>query len=73
MATEKKKRYTESQAKAAKKYLAAKYEDIKIRLPKGKREYYKQAAANAGESLNSFAIRAMDYLIQLEELDKDNN
>lgn len=70
MATEKKKRYTESQAKAAKKYLAANYEDIKIRLPKGKRDYYKQAAANANESLNSFAIRAMDYLIQLEELDK---
>ena len=72
MATEKKSRYTEAQAKASKKYLAANYEDIKVRLPKGKRDYYKQAAANANESLNSFVIRAMDYLIRIEELDKEN-
>ena len=72
MADEKKKRYTESQAKAEKKYLTANFEDIKVRLPKGKRDYYKKAAANANESLNSFVIRAMDYLIKIEDLNKDN-
>lgn len=71
MATEKKSRYTEAQAKASKKYLAAKYDDIKVRLPKGTRDYYKQAAANANESLNTFVIRAMDYLIRVEGLDKN--
>ena len=60
--------YTPTKAKCNKKHLA-KLDDIKLRVAKGKRDYYKKAAENAGESLNSFAIRAMDYLIETEHLD----
>lgn len=68
MPEEKKKRYTPSQARAAKKYLSESVEDIKIRVPKGKKEMYKEAAANAGESLNAFIIHAMDQRIKEENL-----
>lgn len=60
--------YTPERAKYIKKYLTETVEDIKIRVPRGRKDYYKEAAANAGESLNSFAIRAMDYLIEMEKL-----
>ena len=66
--TDNKGTYTPARAEYNKKHLA-KLDDIKLRVPKGKRDYYKKAAENAGESLNSFAIRAMDYLIETEHLD----
>ena len=59
----KKSTYTEAQKKAIAKYQTEKVEDIKIRVPKGKREYYKDAAASIGQSLNQFAINAMDEKI----------
>ncbi|MBR1907671.1 hypothetical protein IJ818_01895 [bacterium] len=70
MQEEKKSRYTPAQAKAAKKYLANTFDDIKIRVPKGKREYYKSVADNSGESLNHLFIRAIDTLIENENLSK---
>lgn len=60
---QKKSRYTQAQKKAAEKYLADKVEDIKIRVPKGKKQYYKDRAAAAGQSLNQFAIDALDEKI----------
>ena len=63
----KKNTYTEAQKKAILKYQAEKVEDIKIRVPKGKRVYYKDAAASIGMSLNQFAVTSMD-----EKIDRDN-
>ena len=57
---------TDARRKANKKYLAENVEDIKIRVPKGRKEYYKDAAASIGQSLNQFAINAMD-----EKIDRD--
>lgn len=52
---------SEAQQKAVNKYLRNTFDDIKIRVPKGKREEYKQAAKSAGyESFNSFVIEAID-------------
>ena len=69
MAEEHKSTQTPARAKSIQKYLSD-YEDIKIRVPKGQREHYNRLAANAGESLNSFALRAMEYLAKIEGLDK---
>lgn len=55
---------SEAQRKAIAKYHAEKVEDIKIRVPKGAKEKYKQAAADAGKSLNQFAIDSMEYQMQ---------
>ena len=68
MSEDKKNRYTPAQAKAVKKYLSESVEDIKIRVPKGKKAYYKEAAKASGESLNSLIIRALDKLIEEEKL-----
>jgi len=67
MLSEKKSRYTEAQAKAAKKYLKESVEDIRIRVPKGNKIKVQEHAANMGESMNSFVVRAID-----ETMERDN-
>ena len=64
---EKKSRYTPAQNKATQKYIKEHLESIQIRVPKGRKEYYKDAAAAIGQSLNQFAINAMD-----EKIDRDH-
>lgn len=66
---EKKSKYkgsSEAQRKAVAKYQAEKVEDIKIRVPKGRKDYYKNAASSAGLSLNQFTVTALD-----EKIDRD--
>lgn len=48
-------KYTKAQAKASAEYLK-KIDEIKIRVPKGKKEVYIQMAKEAGKSLNQFII-----------------
>lgn len=45
----------QKQLNAAKKYLS-KFDDIKIRVPEGEREKYKQYAESQGKSLNQLVI-----------------
>ena len=54
---------SEAQRKAIAKYQSEKVEDIKIRVPKGEKEYYKNEADDRSLSLNEFAIKAMNYVI----------
>ena len=42
------------------KYQKEKYDDIKLRVPKGKREVYRQEAAKRGMSLNKMFEAALD-------------
>lgn len=43
--------YNEASKKASMKYMAEKREDLKLNLPKGKKEEYKAYAASKGVSL----------------------
>lgn len=52
--------YSVSQNKATQKYIKNNYEEIKIRVPKGKKEQYKKLAAEKGCSLNSFVINLLE-------------
>jgi len=52
-------KYTEAQAKAAKKHLAN-LEEIKVRVPKGKKEEYKVKAKADGKSLNQYIIDCIE-------------
>lgn len=54
---------SEARLRANSKYLKNTVEDIKVRVPKGKKEYYKKASALAGSSLNQFIIDAIDEKI----------
>lgn len=47
----------------AKKYLD-KFEEIRIRVPEGKLDYYMRIVEAVGLSLNKFAITAMDEKIE---------
>ena len=59
--------YTEAQKKATMKYMKNNLDDIKIRVPKGKREEYKEKARSLGyESFNNFVVCAMDEKIERE-------
>lgn len=64
MPNEKKSRYTEAQARAAKKYLTDSVEDIRIRVPKGRKAEIKAHAESHGESVNAFIIRAVNETIE---------
>ncbi len=69
--SEKKSTYkgsSEAQRKAVAKYHAEKVDNIQIRVPKGRKDYYKIYAASVGSSLNQFFIDAAD-----EKIDRDNN
>lgn len=55
---------SEAQKKAVKKYQTEKTDEFKIRVPKGQKDIIKGHAAQQGESLNQFVIRAIDETIQ---------
>lgn len=70
MSDEKKGRYTEAQAKAAKKYLKESVEDVRIRVPKGQKAIIKDHAEKQGESMNAFVIRAIDETMKRDSSKK---
>ena len=61
---EKSEKRKEQQRKASEKYLKERVEDIRIRVPKGHKAKYVQAASDLGISLNQFVIDAMDEKIE---------
>lgn len=71
MPEEKKSRYTEAQAKAAKKYLKESVEDIRIRVPKGNKAKVQDHAAAMGESMNSFVVRAINETMSRDTQKQD--
>ena len=57
---------SEARNRANKKY-HDKFDDIKVRVPRGERQVWQDYAASRGESLNSFVRRAV---IETMERDK---
>lgn len=62
---------SQAQLKANSKY-HDKFDDIKIRVPKGQREKYKQYAASKGTSLNQIIIKLMNEDMQRNGFQTDN-
>lgn len=58
---------TDAQKKARDKWLSEKVEDIRFRVPKGKKAIIQEHAAKQGESVNAFINRAVD-----EAISRDN-
>lgn len=52
--------YNEASKKASMKYMAEKREDLKLNLPKGKKEEYKAYAASKGVSLSKLIINLIE-------------
>lgn len=51
---------SKAQQKAVSKYMKENYNEIKIRMPKGKKDTIQAAAAAAGESVNAYINGAID-------------
>ena len=59
--------YSEEQKKATAKNMKNKLDDIKVRVPKGKREVYKAHAERKGKSLNALIIELLEKDMQEED------
>lgn len=57
---------TEAQKKANNKYFE-RFDDIKIRVPKGKKDEYKAHAQSKGMSLNAYIISLIEADIKKEQ------
>ena len=62
------KGYTPQMGKANQKYMKEHLDDIKFRVRKGKKDYYKACAEAAGLSFTQFIIKAMDEKIERDDL-----
>lgn len=51
---------SKAQQKAVTKYMAANYDEIKIRMPKGKKATIQSRAESLGESVNGYINRLID-------------
>lgn len=57
---------SKAQQKAVAKYMKNNYDEIKVRVEKGKREIIKTAATAAGESVNGYIKKAVDQRMERE-------
>lgn len=57
---------SEAQKKASIKYLE-KLDEIRIRMPKGKKDDIKAAASTTGESMNQYIVSAIDQRMERDE------
>lgn len=58
---------SKAQQKAVAKYMKENYDEFKVRLPKGYKEYITQLAAAQGQSVNSFIKDAIESRISAIE------
>lgn len=58
---------TKAGQRAVAKYMKNNYDEIKIRVPKGKKDKIKAHATERGESLNGFVNRAIDETIERDK------
>lgn len=63
MANEKKPYIINGEHVSLEEYRKTKYEDLRIRVPKGKKEIIKKHVESTGESLNAFVNLAIDEKI----------
>lgn len=61
---------SEAQKRAAAKWHSEKMEDIKFRVPKGKKAIIKEHADKCNESVNAFILRAVEEAMAREQAQK---
>lgn len=62
---------SKAQQKAVAKYMKNNYDELKVRVPKGKKEQIKSAAESSGKSLNGYINEAIDEKMQAEQEEKE--
>ena len=67
MPEEKKPYIVDGQRVTLEEYRKTKYEDLRVRVPKGRKEEIKAFVETTGKSLNSFINEAIDEKIEREK------
>lgn len=62
---------SKAQQRAVNKYMKENYDEIKVRMPKGKKEIIQAHATKKGESVNAFVNRAVSETIERDKIDPD--
>jgi predicted HicB family RNase H-like nuclease len=75
MADEKKPYIINGEHVTLEEYRKTKYEDLRIRVPKGKKDVIKKHVESTGESLNTFVNMAIDEKIlrDKQKIEMNNN
>ena len=55
---------SKAQQRAVNKYVKSNYDEVKLRMPKGKKDVIQAHAAQQGESVNAYINRAIDEAMQ---------
>ena len=58
---------SKAQQRAVNKYVKNNYDEIKLRMPKGKKEIIQAHAAQRGESVNAYINRAIDKALREDD------
>lgn len=61
-----------TRASSINRYMAKAYDRINLIVPKGRKEIIKAHAAARGESINAFAIRAMNAQMERDAAEADD-
>jgi uncharacterized protein (DUF1778 family) len=60
---------SKAQQRAVAKFMKENYDEIKVRVPKGKKEAIQAHSAAMGESVNGFVVRAIRETIERDKED----
>jgi len=60
---------SKAQQRAVNKYVKSNYDEVKLRMPKGKKDIIQAHAAQQGESVNAYINRAIDEAMQRDNFD----
>ena len=60
---------SKAQQRAVNKYVKSNYDEVKLRMPKGKKDVSQAHAAQQGESVNAYINRAIDEAMQRDNFD----
>ena len=58
---------SKAQQRAVNKYVKNNYDEVKLRMPKGKKDVILAHAAPQGESVNAYINRAIDEAMQRDD------
>lgn len=58
---------SKAQQRAVNKYVKNNYDEVKLRMPKGKKDVILAHAAQQGESVNAYINRAIDEAMQRDD------
>lgn len=58
---------SKAQQRAVNKYVKSNYDEVKLRMPKGKKDVIQVHAAQQGESVNAYINRAIDEAMQRDD------